>query len=590
VRELSIGLTLVGAASPIKRAAIVRAFGKAAKRLPEDYVELLEEGGPGELCGFVELPDPTVKGGRHASLVTALRERGPAARSRGLWPSVSDAELLQAAVLGIDRRGAVLIALDSEDLRFLDSEGGVQEVGSFHDLVRRFLRYWEDHRRSGLASALSPGPGGYTSLSTTIDLDVPEIYATTPRPSDAVFAALERGDQAAVDTALEALRGREVLPFAWLALIDRLLGPDGASIAAGDRGSMIPELFTLANREMPGLGERIAVRELRRAVSDDAVRETTRAKFQAICHLPASTIFDGDAQAADVASDVMPGAADRGLIAPVGFVVDTEARLREFIAAWEVQDPATSLAPVLEHIARLHPTQRSGYTMLLAQTRWNEGNHPSLSGAPDAEDHLEREATDAWAHLVLALRSTEDHESYQALELLHEASIPEALPYLRSVVEHEPPYVISYWNAERVYAELAELDGEGTKALLLPFLTSKRKASPRRRTAAFEALVEHADDDRVLEVYLANYAAALPHSEDAIEQADRWDDARVLPALREALRAEEKFLLAGNADKDDITGGSYEDIARRLAKLGDEDGKAALKKVKRAMKRAERDF
>ena len=98
-------------------------------------------------------------------------------------------------------------------------------------------------RRSGLASALAPGDGGYTKLSTAIELDVPEIYATEPAPSDAVFAALVRGDQAAADAALAALAGREVLPFAWLALIDRILGPDGAAIAADQRGSLIPELI-----------------------------------------------------------------------------------------------------------------------------------------------------------------------------------------------------------------------------------------------------------------------------------------------------------------------------------------------------------
>ena len=57
------------------------------------------------------------------------------------------------------------------------------------------------------------------------------------------LAALVRGDQAAADAALAALAGREVLPFAWLALIDRILGPDGAAIAADQRGSLIPELI-----------------------------------------------------------------------------------------------------------------------------------------------------------------------------------------------------------------------------------------------------------------------------------------------------------------------------------------------------------
>jgi hypothetical protein len=582
---MHFGVKLVGPASPIKRAAIRAAFGAAATRLPEEYVELLAAWGPGELCGFVELPDPIVRDGRHATLVAAVRERGPAARNRGMWPSISEADLLRACVLGTDRRGALFVALGPEDVRFLDAEGQVEDIGGFGEVVRCFLRDSEYPGRSGLISALRPGARGYTNLSTDLQLDVPAIYATTPRPSDAVFAALVRGDQAAADAALEAFDGREVVPYAWLALIDRILGPEGAAIPADQRGSMIPELFTLANRRMPGLGERMPVRELRRAVSDDAIRAETRAKFQAICHLPASTIFDGTAP--PDAGEVLEGAADRGLIAPVGFVVDTEARLREFIDAWQAQDPSMSIAPLLDHIASLHPTQRSGYTMLLAQLRWNESNHPSLHGVPDADEHLVREVEHAWAHLVLALRSPQHDESFSALEMLHEARLPQTIPYLRSVVTHEPPYVISYWNAERVYAELAELDGDAIKALYLPMLTSKRKESPRRREAAFEALVEHADDDRVFEVYLANYGPALPHSEDAIERADRWNDLRVIPALREALDAEERFRLAGNADKDALAGGSYEDIARRLAKLGDENGKAALKKVRRAKKHSE---
>ena len=583
------GLELVGRASPIRAAEVRKAFGKAAKRLPEEYVQLIAECGPGDLCGFVELPDPTQAGGRHTKLAAALREHGPAARNRGLWLELTEAELVDAALLGIDRRGAALVAIEPSDLRFLDAEGKVQNVRGFYDLVGNFLRHPEDARRSGLASVLSPGERGYTSLSTTIELDVPEIYATTPSPSDAVFEALLRGDQAAADKALEAFDGREVLPFAWLALIDRILGPDGAKIAADQRGSMIPELFTLANRRMPGLGERMPVRELRRAAADDAVRDEARAKFQRICHLAASTIFDGNVPA-EQPSDVLSGAADRGLIAPVGFVVDTEARLREFAAAWQQQDPSAPLAPVLDHIARLHPMQRSGYTVLLAQLRWNEGNHPSLFGVPKAKDHLEREVKQAWAHLVLALRSSEHQEAQEALELLHEARLPQTIPYLRSVVDHEPPHVIAYWNAEQVYVDVAKLDAEATKALFVPILTSKRKATPRRRAAAFEALKELADDDRVFELYLASYGAALPHSEEAIDQAKRWNDVRVLPALREALQAEERFLVAGNGDKNDITGGSYEDIARRLAGLGDALGKAALKKVKRAMKRSEQDF
>lgn len=624
-------MEIVGKASKRDKAAIRAAFGDAAACLPSEYVNTVARYGPGELNGFLRFPDPTERSGLHETLQTTLRERGRVAQSRGHWLSVPAKKLTAAAVLGIDRRGAVVIAVrgDSADDDDVDDEtddaaddaGGSDALRAFDKIEELFGALLgsagtadaddaeeddaqaDDDDDSDALYVLHPDGRaeglrfysdlvrlyGRDELPRTLGgvwrdwIDVPNIYATDRPPSDDAYDALVAGNRAAVDAAVARFVGREVLPFAYVALVARLLGPDGAAVDAELRADTAIELYTLASRRIPRLGENVPLRDIRRALNGQDGDEVL-ARLVKAASLREASFFDEPA-AADSTGDI-PDAAERGLIVPAGVTVDLDARLAECVAAWRAQDPDTSIEPLLAQLDALPKVVRDGYLLLVARLDHSLRYDPAFKGLVDEEDALAREIRDAWPALVLALRSERDWQAHNALELLHEHRVAEAVPYLRSVVEHLPAYVIEPWFGEKAYVEIAQLRPNEIKDLLLPMVAPDAKSDGRRRRAVDELLERYADDDRVFEMYLSRFIPALPFSETAITRAKRWNDPRVIPALRTQLEMEGRFRSAGEAQRDVEYGEGYGIVAKRLARLGDDVGKAALAEYRRAERRA----
>lgn len=629
----------VGKASKRDKVAIRAAFGDAARCLPREYVDTLARYGPGELNGFLQFPDPTERGGLHEQLQTTLRERGRVAQRRGHWLAVPGDKLAAAAVLGIDRRGAVVIALptgrshdgDSDDAHedddsateksggawlafaspgdffdaILDSKGeptddtddtrdsddeDEAEVG--HDDSAAFFLLHPDGRAEGLRFYSDVQRHyGRDELPRALGevwrdwIEVPEIYATDRAPSDDAYDALVAGDRAAVDAAVARFEGREVLPFAYVALVARLLGRDGAVVDAELRADTVIELYTLASRRMPRLAETVPLRDVRRAMQGQG-GDQVLARLVETAHLRRASFFDERVSVVEDSTGDIPDAAERGLIVPAGVTIDLEARLAEWVEAWRAQDPGTSIEPLLAQLGALPAVVRDGYLLLVARLDHELRYDAAFKSLVDAEVALARELHDAWPALVLALRSERNWQSFNALELLHEHRVVAAIPYLRSVVEHLPAHVIEPWFGEQAYVELARPRPEQLKELLLPMVAPDARSDGRRRRAVDELLERHADDDRVFEMYLSRFIPALPFSERAITRAKRWHDPRVIPALRTQLEIEGRFRSAGQARGDIEYGDGYGVVAKRLAKLGDEIGKAALVEYRRAERRA----
>jgi hypothetical protein len=580
-------LVLAGPAKPIANSAVAAAFGARANRLPAAYVELLTTWGSGALCGFVDLLDPTEADGTLQHLQQALRTHGAAARGRGNWLQLSDRELVDAVVLGIDRRGAALVARATDDLLFLAPSGVVLTIGTFDALITSFLR------GNGLLHSLEPKQRDRWGVGWQYELVVPAVYATEPPPSEQLFAALVRGDESTVDALLERVLELEVIPFALFALLDRVCGPTGDPIAPELRSSFAAQLFTMAKRRVPAVGEHLPLREIRQALAaGSAVSNELRDKLHHASGIEPVSILEVLQAAAPRGDQApLPHAADRGLVAPAGFpAIDSAARIRAAAELWRTEDPTAPLDPLLERIERLHPDARHGYEVLLArlgsagdQLAWN--NPQVLEGLATPETYLAREVADAWPQLVLALRSKEFHVQRAALDILRDQRVEAVAPYILSMIEHPT------WNDGSallgdVYAALAPGGDAHLVATFAPYLATEGRTQQVARLCAFRVLERFGDDERVFEGYLRHFVAALPHSEKAL--AKRWDDPRVIPALREHLAREERFAVLSSDERYPNYSESFKVVAQHLARLGDAAGRAALDAYRREERRIAR--
>ncbi len=636
-----LGLQLVGTARGLTR-ALSEVAGDRLEVFPGPYVELMERWGPGRLCDVIELPDPTAPAGRFRLLQQRLRVEGAARRLAGAWAALSDAELQRGWVLGVDRRGLAVFARSATSLVLLHPSGYVLEVGSFEDLVRKFLLGGQlvlTHHAFFKNAVRDWGWAVRYGASRRNDLGVPGSYVTdAPSPRGELLAAWTADDEEAADAALARVLEAEVAAFAMIELFYFLASPGAADVPAEIRATYADQLFRAARRRVPDLVPDLPIRDIRiglergelapellaqagailereegiflgepdaaeRALletlasepSDDAARAVYADHLEERGELARAEVLRAEA----VHVEPLPDAAARGFVAPPDLPpIDGPARIRERAAQWAAEDPGFSLEGALARIEALHPVARQGYEILFAQlagrSAWTLAYHP-----PAARAHLVRELADAWPQLALALRAS---GAPAVLDILREHRVREAAPFLLSILRHPPPSPGESWQLQLADAYL-EL-GRVTKELreeFVPYLAADAKVQPIHeprgpypgvpllRGIAFRFLADAGADDRVFEGALRFFCEAHPYSERIVRK--RKTDLRVRRVLGEQLAAEEKKSLRDGGRKL-VYSPELGLLARYLARLGDPHAKelaARYRKFKSLSLGRERD-
>src|SRR5689334_2883970 len=382
-----LGLSLVGTARSLAR-EIAEVAGERLDVLPGAYVDLMTAWGPGRLCDVIELPDPTAPAGRFRQLQQRLQVEGAARHLAGAWGALSDAELRRGWVLGVDRRGLALFARSATSVVLLHPAGYVLELGSFEDLVRKFLlggRLVLTHSACFESAARdwrwAMERSGFPQRN---DLGVPARYVTdAPPPRAELLDAWAAGDEEAADAALARVLEAEVTGYAMTELFYFLASPDAAHVPAEIRATYADQLFRAARRRLPDLVPDLPIRDLRIALGRGELAPELLAQAAQMCEQP-DGIFIGEPDAAELAFletlarepsddaaravyadhleergaldraatlraeaahvEPLPDAAARGFVAPPDLApVDGAARLRERVAQWAAEDPACSL-------------------------------------------------------------------------------------------------------------------------------------------------------------------------------------------------------------------------------------------------------
>jgi uncharacterized protein (TIGR02996 family) len=626
-----LGLSLIGTARPLTR-KLSEALGDRIEVLPGAYIELMTTWGPGRLCDLLELPDPTAPAGRFRLLQQRLHVEGAARRGAGAWGALSDAELRRGFVLGVDRRGLAVFARSPASLVLLHPSGYVLELGSFEDLVGKFLlggqialayhasfehavRDWAWYVRDG-------------ELLERNDLGVPAIHVTdAPSPRTELLAAWAAGDEAAADAALARVLDAEVAAHAMIELCCFLASPEAAHLPAEIRATYGDQLFRTARRRVPDLVPELPIRELRVALGRGELPPALLAQVEAMRARP-DGIFAGEPDATELAfletlarepsdeaaravyadhleqrgalaraealrseavhAEPLLDAAERGFVAPPDLPpVDGAARIRERVAQWAAEDPASSLDAALARIDALHPVARQGYEVLFAQVagpfRWN-----ATYRAHDARAHLVRELADAWPQLALALRS---RHARDALGILRAGRVREAAPFVLSLLRHPAAGSDEGWQLHLAdaYLELGRVTRE-LREELIPYLAVDATVQPLHeprgwplgvpllRAIAFRFLVDAGADDRVFEGALRFFCEAHPYSERILRK--RRTDPRVRQVLGEQLAAEQKKSLRDGGRKL-VYSPELGLLAGYLAKLGDANAKELADRYRR---------
>ncbi len=630
-----LGLQLVGPARGRTR-ALAEVAGDRLEVLPGAYVELMERWGPGRLCDVFELPDPTAPAGRFRLLQQRLRVEGAARRLAGAWAALSDAELQRGWVLGVDRRGIAVFARSSTSVVLLHPAGYVLEIGSFEDLVGKFLLGGQlvlTHRAFFQNAARDWGWAvRYRGEAARNDLGVPSIYVTDAASRRGeLLAAWAAGDEEAADAALARVLEAEVAAFAMFELFYFLASPEAAHVPAQIRATYADQLFRAARRRVPDLVPDLPIRDLRIGLERGELAPELLAQAEAMVER-AGGIFLGEPDATERAlletltsepsddatravyadhleergelaraevlraeaahAPPLPDAAARGFVAPPDLApIDGPARIRERAAQWAAADPGFSLEDALARIDALHPIARQGYEILIAQlagrSAWGLAHH-----TPAARGHLVREIADAWPQLALALRSS---GAPAVLGILREVRVRQAAPFVLSILRHpgRDPAGESWHHPSAYYGEPWPLQlagaylelGRVTKALreeLVPYLAAGAKIQPMHEPRA-----EH-PGVATLRAVAFRLLAEAGDDDRVFEGALRFfceghpyserilrrrkTDPRVRQVLGEQLAAEEKKSLR-DGGRQLVYSPELGLLARYLARLGDPHAK-----------------
>jgi uncharacterized protein (TIGR02996 family) len=610
------GLTLLGDPHPLSPRALSDALAQDHARVPTSYLKLLATWGPGWLCNVFELPDPTDPNGRFRHLQDVLHVEAVAQRRDGAWPQLSELELAQGVVLGVDRRGFAILTRSATELALLHPRGMVFTVGSFDDLVRNAL----------LGGALLATQRARIRDVCHDDLTqgwrhnllgVPSIYLTDgDLPRADLLAAWVAGDEAAADAALARVLETEVAMYALMELLHHLASPAAADISASIRASYADQLYRMAHRRLPELVPGLPIREIRDALGKGELAPGLLAQVAAILEPPAGS-FVGQpsrterallatvaAEPSDTATRIvyadqleqlgavaraeavrgealvpLADAVERGFIAPPRLgPIDATARIRERIECWRAADPSVDIDALVAKIDRLHPTARAGYEILIAQLS-DVGHDHRTAGA-----HLVREIRDAWPQLALALRSSDGTLARTAIEVLIRAKARDAAPFLRSLLRH-PARPGTYLRAADGFARLGKVTQDVCEELaphLAPDATVRAGLEQigidTVRRAAFRLLHDFGHDDRVFEGALRWFCEEHPHTERVLRK--RRTEPRVGAVLGERLAAEEARSLKN--------GGRFSSelglLARYLSKLGDAHATEILDRYQQAQR------
>ncbi len=624
-----LGLKLVGEARPVTSSAIAKATGDRLAALPGPYIQLMTAWGPGRLCNVIEFPDPTADAGRFRYLQYRLRVDGAARRLAGAWAALSDAELQHGVVLGVDRRGLAIFARSASALVALHPAGFVLELGSFEELVGKFLlggqlvltqhAYFEKHVRAEWKWAVK-----YSRLHEDNDLGVPAIYATEALTRDELIEAWTAGDEARSDAALHRVLQADVTGYALIDLLHFLASPAAASIPGEIRATYADQLFRMARRRMPDLVPELPIREIRIALGKGELAPEQLARVAAMIDPPGG-IFLGDSDTTEVAlleqlastpndeaarlvyadhleeqgsmeraealrGDVsfcvapLADADQRGFVAPPDLEpIDGGERIRAHIVRWHAEDPAFSIDPAIARIDALHPTARQGYEILFEI--WTRHHFTYSTHRASARQHLLREVRDAWPQLAIALRS--GHRS-SALALLVEGDVREMAPFILSLIRRPGPEATESWQVELadVYVQFARITKD-LFAELVPYFAADATVQPIHqphgsvpvlRATAFRFLRDFGTDDRVFEGALRYFCEAHPFSERILRK--RKTDPRIRKVLGEQLAAEEKTSLKDGGRKL-VYSPELGLLARYLAKLGDARAKEISERYKK---------
>ncbi|HWO20204.1 MAG TPA: TIGR02996 domain-containing protein [Kofleriaceae bacterium] len=615
-----LGLQLVGPPRPVSAQAIADALGERGAVLPEAYVELMSTWGPGSLCSAIELPDPTST--RFRYLQHRLRVEGAVQRAAGAWGALAEDAFRGGVVLGVDRRGLACFARGAHDLVLLHPAGSVLGIGTFEELVAKFLlggRLVATHKALFTDSVRQSWSWNSQHRADRAgrDLGVPALYVTdAPSPREPLIAAWTAGDEAAADLALPLVLEREVTGDAMLDLLHYLASPAAAAIPREIRAMYVDQLYRMASRRISELVPELPIREIRIALArDGALAPAQLAAIAAMIDEPAG-IFIGapdateaalleqiaDAPADDAARLVyadhleahgelaradalrsgdttaapLPDAAQRGFIPPSSLApVDGAGRVRARAEAWRREAPACAIEDLLAHIAALHPTARQGHEILLELQRQSRSFWQSQNYVAPFQ-HLVREIQGAWPQLALALRDEPFRAS--ALGVLTRARAQQAAPFMLSCIRDPGPRAGADWLIALADAYVGLVKVKRALAAELAAHLADNGASPAMRAVAFRFCVDLGDDPRVFEAALQSFCEAHPFSEKILRR--RKAEPRVREVLGAQLAAEEKTSL-----KDGGRRLAYSQelglLARYLGKLGDPHAKELAERYRK---------
>jgi hypothetical protein len=605
------GLTLIGDPRPIPAEILAGVAEDLGIILPRSLAAILTTWGPGLLCGMFPLEDPSdrAENGRFHRLQRRLREEATDLRASGYsWAQIPEAIFARAMVLAVDRRGAALVLLPSEqrpsEIVLLHPRGHVVPVGTFEELVSTFLVGGEVE--ASRVAILHDGAHGdwrrvrWYRDEKGADLGVPATYHVSGAPpvaaSEPVLAALLRGDEAAADAELAQALAENVALFLLLDLLAELTGERGAGVPAELRASYTEQLLRMAKRRSRWLAKELPGAELVKALASGGPvaaelvlplrRNSVAEPFEGVFSLE-SDRTSNQRRAERVAP--LPDAEARGFVAPPGFP-PAEAEIAAHVAAWRRHDPHAPIGLLLDRIREMHPGVRQGIALLIA--RLVESS--PFDGQPYHEEvqrHLERDLESAWPMLTLALRSDRDEIGAASRFLLHAHKVAAAAPFFLSIIRR-PHRLGMGWEEELAdaYMEVATPARELVDEFVdyLPSRSAavrsehrpqeERSGIPRAshlHLASQRLLVDFADDDRVFLGYLATFGKAHPFAGRALSRARRMNDPRVIPALHEQLAHERRRALAAQEDKVPPYSQAFGVVAAALAKLGDAKGKEA---------------
>lgn len=573
--------------------------------VPPAYGDLVATWGPGWLGDVFELP----LGPRLVALNDAWRVHGPRKRAAGHWPQIGEDEAPKVSILGVARNGLAVAARADASVVLLHPKGHVIPCGSFEELVANMTRDLAPEARTWrtpknpIAVAREHYFEGRKRPAGASDerLHAPSIYVTEAAPHRArILEALAADDEPAADAIFAEMLG-VTMPL--YTLSELMVDLSRTELAL--RQSWIDQAYRLLKRRVPGIGEEISPKE-GRGLEVHSLREAPAGIFVDLDDVEATFLRalvaapDDEATLAVYADHLeargrldradglrrpvvaaLADAAERGFVPPLGVKpVDGAAFVAGLLETWKAEDPSADTRELAERIGALHPGEREGYALLVSQLRGDE-REPNVQ---QAMTHLLRERGRAWPMLVLALRAP---RLSLVVELFREAPPSEALWWLLSICRHPSEHLRAYLveDLALVYAENAAVDLSKVEDFV-PYLDPSTTAvlevhRPRPpslglevlREIAFRLLYRYPNDERIFAGYLHFFADAAPWSEEVMRK--RKKDPRIIPALRVQLAEEERGALRAQTSRSVEYRPQFGVLARYLARLGDEEGKAA---------------